>query len=153
MRPAANVLTVRYAMFPAVFCPTTRTPQPLTEMIVFCLVVFPLWETIVVGITSGCPHSSPYAASALCDPTGRLTVTFLIGTSGVEAKVVVVMLFLMFVLPVRITRTWLELSTTRSRSGKAAPAWETKIAEPVIVPGSVGVSTVAPPTKAPLGHL
>ncbi len=153
MRPAANVLTVMYATFPAVFWPTTRTPQPLTVMIVFCLVVFPLWETIVVGITSGCAHRSPNAPRALCEPVGRLTVTLDTGTSGVDAKFVVVMPFLMLVLPVRITRTWLGLSTTRSKSGNEAPACETRIAAPVSLPGSVGVTTVAPPTNEPLGHL
>ena len=67
------------------------------------------------------------------------------GTSGVEANFVVVMPFLMSVLPTRITRTPLA-SSTRSRSGNAAPPWETRIAGPCSLPGSVGVFALAPPT-------
>src|SRR4051794_2536548 len=121
-------------------------------MIVFCLDDLPFCAVIVVGITSFLAQMLPNAASALCEPMGSSTRTLDAGTSGVEANVVVVMLFLMFVLPTRITRRWFGSSTTRSRSGNAAPACETRIAGPRSGCGSVGVFTTAPPTKAPLGQ-
>ena len=71
------------------------------------------------------------------------------GTSGGDAKVVVVIPLLIFVLPTRITRTPLA-SITRSRSGNAAPPCETRIAGPCSLPGSVGVFARAPPTNEPL---
>ena len=40
-RPASNVCTVMNAVLPTTLWPTMRTPQPLTEMIVFCLNVLP----------------------------------------------------------------------------------------------------------------
>ena len=106
---------------------------------------------IVVGITSGFAHRLPFAASALCEPIGRFTVMLDTGTSGVDANVVVVMPFLMSVLPTRIARTPLA-SSTRSRSGNAAPPCETRIAGPFSLPGSVGVFARAPPTNEPLGQ-
>src|ERR1700747_1977115 len=121
-------------------------------MIVFCLNVLPFCAVIVVGITSALLQMLPKAARALCEPIGSSTLTLEIGTSGVEANVVVVMLFLMLVFPTRITRRWFGSSTTRSRSGNAAPAWETRIAGPLNGCGSVGVLTTAPPTNAPLGQ-
>ena len=115
------------------------------------MIVDPFQPTIVVGINSGLAHRSPKAASAECEPVGRLTVTLETGTSGVEANVVVVMPFLMLVFPTKITRTPLP-SSTRSRSGKAAAACETRIAGPVILAGSVGVLARTPPTNEPLGQ-
>src|SRR2546430_3446211 len=35
--------------------------QPATVIFVFCLICAPLWAVIVVGITSGLAHTSPYA--------------------------------------------------------------------------------------------
>src|SRR6202035_966603 len=107
---------------------------------------------MTVGITSGILQRLPNAASAECAPTGRLTVMLDTGTSGVAAKLVVVIPFLMSVLPSRITRTPLP-SSTRSRSGNAAPPWETRIAGPFIFAGSVGVLARTPPTNEPPGQL
>src|SRR6476646_3687183 len=128
-----------------------RTPQLATPMVVFCLTTVPFWPVIVVGITSLLAHRLPLAVSALCEPTGRFTVMLETGTSGVDANVVVVMPFLMSVLPTRIVRTPLA-SITRSRSGNAAAACETRIAGPVSLPGSVGVFARAPPTNDPGGQ-
>src|SRR5262249_22938230 len=103
-------------------------------------------------ITSELAHRLPKPASAECEPVGRFTVTLDTGTSGVVAKLVVVMPFLMFVLPTTIVRTP-SASMTRSRSGNAAAAWETRIAGPVSLCGSSGVLARAPPTNEPLGQL
>ena len=118
----------------------------------FCLICVPFWPVIVVGITSGLAQRFVLAASAECGPVGRFTVKLETGTSGVAAKFVVVIPFLMSVLPTRITRTPLA-SSTRSRSGNAAAACETRIAGPVILPGSTGVFALAPPTSEPAGQL
>ena len=112
----------------------------------------PFCPIIVVGIVSGLMQRLPFAVSAECPPIGRLTVMLETGTSGVVANVVVVTPLLIFVLPTRITFTPLA-SITRSRSGNASPAWETRIAGPCSLPGSVGVLARAPPTNEPLGHL
>src|SRR5438552_1709890 len=48
IRPAANALIVRKAVLPTTLCPTIRTPQPLTEIFVFCLNVLPFQPVIVV---------------------------------------------------------------------------------------------------------
>src|ERR1700730_2505704 len=132
--------------------PTIRTPQPLTEIFVFCLTTRPFCPVIVVGMISGPAHRFAFAASALWEPVGRFTVMLDTGTSGVAAKFVVVIPFLMFVFPTTIVRTPLA-SMTRSRSGNAPPACDTRIAGPVSLLGSSGVFARAPPTKEPLGHL
>ena len=75
------------------------------------------------------------------------------GTSGVGREVVVVMPFLMLVLPTRITRTPLA-SSTRSRSGNAAPPCETRIAGPGhLARQHRRVRPSAPPTNEPGGQL
>src|SRR5438270_10529676 len=79
--------------------------QPATVIFVFCLICAPLWAVIVVGITSGLAHTSPYAASAECGPIGRLSEKLDTGTSGRVAKLEIVIPRLMSVLPTRITRT------------------------------------------------
>ena len=91
----------------------------------FWLIWEPFWATIVVGIRSFFAHRLPKAASAECGPVGSFSVKLDTGTSGIAAKVVVVIPFLMSVLPTRITRTPLP-SSTRSRSGNAAPPCETR---------------------------
>src|SRR5580692_10082886 len=74
------------------------------------------------------------------------------GTSGGAAKLVVVIPFLMFVLPTRITRIP-SPSSSRSRSGNAAPPCETRIAGPFSFAESVGVFALTPPTNEPDGHV
>src|SRR6266480_2978439 len=103
-------------------------------------------------MTSGRAQRLPKPVSAECEPMGRFTVTLETGTSGVLANVVVVIPFLMSVLPTTITRTPLA-SSTRSRSGNAAPPWETRIAGPFIFEGSTGVFARTPPTNEPDGQL
>src|ERR1700694_4332950 len=120
-------------------------------ILVFWLTCLPFCPVITVGMYSGLAHRSPNAASAECGPVGSLTVMLDTGTSGDDANVVVVIPFLMSVLPTRITRTPLA-SSTRSRSGNAAPPCETRYAEPVMVLGSVGVLARAVPTSEPSGH-
>src|SRR5438128_3759276 len=105
--------------------PAPDPAQPETAILVFCLTCAPLWAVIVVGITSGCAHRLPYAASAECGPIGSVNEKLDTGTSGSEANVDVVMPPLMFVLPTRITRTPLP-SSSRSTSGNAAPPCETR---------------------------
>src|SRR5262249_59107420 len=150
--PAAGVATVRYAVLPIALRPTMRTGQPRTAIFVLCLTTLPFQPVIVVGMTSELAHRLPKPASAECEPVGRFTVTLDTGTSGVVAKLVVVMPFLMFVLPTTIVRTP-SASMTRSRSGNAAAAWETRIAGPFSLSGRRGVLARAPPTNEPLGHL
>ena len=104
---------------------------------VFCLNTFPFCAVIVVGITSGFAHRLPLAVSAECGPVGSVSVKLDTGASGVDANVVFVIPFLISVLPSRMIRTPLP-SSTRSRSGKASPPWETKIAGPLSGVGSVG---------------
>ncbi len=111
----------------------------------------PFCPIIVVGIVNGLMHRLPFAVTAECAPIGRLTVIDETGTSGGAANVVVVIPLLIFVLPTRITLTPLA-SITRSRSGNASPACETRIAGPCSLPGSVGVFARAPPTNEPLGQ-
>src|SRR5207302_3176278 len=96
-------------------------------------------------MTSGWAHRFVLPVSAECGPVGSLSVKLDTGTSGTVLKLVVVIPFLMSVLPTRITRTPLP-SSTRSRSGKAAPPCETRTAGPVIGVGSTGVTAVAVPT-------
>src|SRR2546426_5435259 len=103
-------------------------------------------------MTSGCAHRFVLPVSAECGPVGSFSVKLDTGTSGTEAKLVVVIPRLMSVLPTRITRTPLP-SSSRSRSGKAAPPWETRYAGPLSVPGRTGVVAVAVPTLAPAGQL
>src|SRR6516165_4885709 len=58
----------------------------------------------------------------------------------------------MLVLPTTIVRTP-SASMTRSRSGNAAAACDTRIAGPFSLSGSSDVLARAPPTNEPLGHL
>ena len=139
-------------MFPLTFWPRICTPQPLGAIFVVCLNCRPFCPVIVVGMFSALVQRLPKAASAECGPIGRLMVMLDTGTSGVEAKLVVVIPFLMSVLPFRITRTPLA-SSTRSRSGNAAPPCETRYAGPVSFVGSVGVFARAPPTSDLPGQL
>src|SRR6478609_4269341 len=101
---------------------------------------------MVVGMNSFCLHRFPNAASAEYLPVGSFTSKLDTGTSGMAAKLEVVMPLAMFVLPTRITVTPSPLST-RSRSGKAAPPCDTKTAGPVSLSGSTGVLTVTLPTN------
>ena len=106
---------------------------------VFCVTLKPFCPIIVVGIVSGLDAEAAVRrhrgvrADRQVDGDAR-------GPARREAtaKVVVVIPFEIFVLPTKITRTPLA-SITRSRSGNAAPPWETKIAGPCSLPGSVGV--------------
>src|ERR1700720_414217 len=120
--------------------------HPETEIFVFCLITLPFCAVIAVGMTSDCLHRLPFAVSAEFGPVGSLSSKLDTGTSGTVAKLEVVMPFVMFVLPTRITVTPSPLST-RSRSGNAAPPCETKIAGPVSLSGSTGVVTTASPTR------
>ncbi|HTR72280.1 MAG TPA: hypothetical protein VMG80_01685 [Solirubrobacteraceae bacterium] len=63
--------------------------------------------------------------SAECGPTGRSSVKLEIGASGIAANVELVTPFLIWVLPVK-SIVMLSPSSTRSRSGKARPPWETR---------------------------
>src|SRR5579859_4612990 len=145
MRPPVNVRTVRYAVVPITLWPTICTPQPETEILVFCLNTLPFCAVIVVGITSGFVHRLPLAVRAECGPAGSVSVKLDTGASGVDVNVVFVIPFLMSVLPTRMMRTPLP-SSTMSRSGNASPPWETKYAGPLIGVGSTGVIAVAVPT-------
>src|SRR5437899_7499029 len=124
-RPASYTWTRRIAVLRDTLRLTIRTGHPVTAMTVFWLIWAPFWATIVVGIRSFFAHRLPKAASAECGPVGSFSVKLDTGTSGIAAKVVVVIPFLMSVLPTRITRTPLP-SSTRSRSGNAAPPCETR---------------------------
>ncbi len=80
-------------------------------------------------------------------------MTLVTGTSGVEANVVVVMPFLMFVFPTRITRTPFA-SSTRSRSGNASAGVRDEDGRALSAcSGSVGVLARALPTIEPAGQL
>src|ERR1700683_615215 len=102
-------------------------------------------------MTSVGTHRLPLAASAEFAPVGRLTVTLVTGTSGVVAKLVVGTPLVIFVLPTTIT-VMPSACNTRSRSGKASPPWDTKIAGPAILVGSTGVLARAVPTIDPAGQ-
>ena len=121
-------------------------------MLVLCFTTEPFWPVIVVGMVSVWSQKLPLDASAEFGPVGRSSTKLDTGTSGIEANVEVVTPCLIAVLPTRITRTPLP-SSSRSRSGNAAPPWETRYAGPVSLPGRTGVVTVALPTFELPGQL
>ena len=98
-----------------------------------------------------CAQRFPLAASAEFGPVGRSSTKLETGTSGIDVNDEVVMPPLMFVLPCRITRTP-SPSSSRSRSGNAAPPCETRYAGPLRLPGRTGVVAVAVPTLEPTGQ-
>ncbi len=79
--------------------------QRETAILVRCLIWAPFWAVMTVGISSGCLHRFPFAASAEFGPIGRSRLKTETGASGIAAKVEVVTFLRMFVLPTRITRT------------------------------------------------
>src|SRR5437879_288142 len=125
--------------------------QPAAAIRVLCAIRAPFWPVIVVGMISGWAHMFPFAVSSECGPLGSVSEKLDTGTSGSVANVVVVMPPLISVLPTRIVRTP-EPSNSTSRSGNAAPPWDTRIAGPLSWPGSTGVVAVARPTVAPAGQ-
>ena len=85
----------------------------------------PLCAAIVVGTVSAFEQRPPSAVSAEWGPTGSVSTKLETGTSGIAANVELVIPFVIFVLPVRITVTP-SPSSTMSRSGNASPPWETR---------------------------
>src|SRR6202521_4588874 len=118
------------------FCLGLAFPQPVTAILVVCLMTAPFWPVMVVGMVSDWPHMLPFAlagrlaASPECGPSGSLISNTPMGASGTLAKVLEVMPCLMSMLPVSCTVTPppCRMATT---SGNAAPPCDTKYTGPV----------------------